>query len=94
MSEHRALRGVNFGGWLVLERWMTPEDSAFAMTCLNLFTHVTKRWLAHPVTNLRIADLSTNHYAQIERGEANPSIETLEAILKALNVKSSKILPF
>jgi transcriptional regulator with XRE-family HTH domain len=40
------------------------------------------------------ADISTNHYAQIERGEANPSIETLEAILKALNVKSSKILPF
>ncbi len=25
MSEHRALRGVNFGGWLVLERWMTPR---------------------------------------------------------------------
>ena len=40
------------------------------------------------------ADISTNHYAQIERGEANASIETLEDILKALNVKSSKILPF
>ena len=40
------------------------------------------------------ADISTNHYAQIERGEANPSIETLESILKALNIKSSKILPF
>lgn len=40
------------------------------------------------------ADVSTNHYAQIERGEANASIETLENILKALNVKSSKILPF
>ena len=40
------------------------------------------------------ADISTNHYAQIERGEANPSIETLESILKALNVKSSKVLPF
>lgn len=40
------------------------------------------------------ADISTNHYAQIERGEANASIETLENILKALNVKSSKILPF
>lgn len=40
------------------------------------------------------AEISTNHYAQIERGEANASIETLENILKALNVKSSKILPF
>lgn len=40
------------------------------------------------------ADISTNHYAQIERGEANASIETLENILKALNIKSSKILPF
>ena len=39
------------------------------------------------------ADISTNHYAQIERGEANPSIETLESILKALNIKSSKVLP-
>ena len=40
------------------------------------------------------ANISTNHYAQIERGEANASLETLENILKALNVKSSKILPF
>jgi len=40
------------------------------------------------------ADISTNHYAQIERGEANASIVTLENILKALDVKSSKILPF
>lgn len=40
------------------------------------------------------ADISTNHYAQIERGEANPSVETLEGILKVLKVKSSKILPF
>lgn len=40
------------------------------------------------------ADISTNHYAQIERGEANASIETFESVLKALNVKSSKVLPF
>ena len=48
-------------------------------------------------TQLEIAEkanISTNHYAQIERGEANASIETLESILNALNVKSSKILPF
>lgn len=40
------------------------------------------------------ADISTNHYAQIERGEANASIETFENILKALGIKSSKVLPF
>lgn len=41
-----------------------------------------------------MADLSTNHYAQIERGEANPTVEALESICKALKVKSSKVLPF
>lgn len=40
------------------------------------------------------AGLSTNHYAQIERGEANPTVEALESICKALKLKSSKILPF
>lgn len=40
------------------------------------------------------SNLSTNHYAQIERGEANPTVEALESICKALKVKSSKILPF
>jgi transcriptional regulator with XRE-family HTH domain len=40
------------------------------------------------------AKISTNHYARIERGEINPSIETLEAILEVLKIKSSKILPF
>jgi len=42
----------------------------------------------------RKARISTNHYARIERGEINASIETLEAILEVLKVKSSKILPF
>ena len=37
------------------------------------------------------AKISTNHYARIERGEINPSIETLEAILEVLKIKSSKI---
>lgn len=40
------------------------------------------------------AEVSANYYARIERGEVNPSIETLEAILKVLKIKSSKILPF
>ena len=25
MTEHTVLRGVNLGGWLILERWMTPS---------------------------------------------------------------------
>lgn len=33
------------------------------------------------------ADLNTNYYAVIERGEVNPSVETLSKILEALGVK-------
>ena len=40
------------------------------------------------------ADITSNHYAKIERGEASPNILTLAAILKSLRIKSSKILPF
>jgi len=40
------------------------------------------------------ADISVNYYARIERDEENPTIETLERIIKVLKVKSSDILPF
>lgn len=40
------------------------------------------------------ADIHVNYFAQIERGEVNPSYEVLEAIAKALKVNSSDILPF
>lgn len=40
------------------------------------------------------ADLHVNSYAKIERGETKPEIDTLVKIAKALNVKSSDILPF
>ncbi len=40
------------------------------------------------------AMIHVNYFAQIERGEVNPSYEVLEAIAKALKVKSSDILPF
>ncbi|MBA3724798.1 MAG: helix-turn-helix transcriptional regulator [Candidatus Levybacteria bacterium] len=33
------------------------------------------------------AKLNTNYYAVIERGEVNPSLETLSKILEALNIK-------
>lgn len=38
--------------------------------------------------------LHPNSYAKIERGEALPSLETLEKIVKALKIKSSDLLPF
>ena len=40
------------------------------------------------------AGISTNYYARIERGEVNPSIDVFEDIVKALKVKSSKIIDF
>ena len=40
------------------------------------------------------AGIDTSYYARVERGEANPTLEILYAIVKALHVKSSDILPF
>jgi transcriptional regulator with XRE-family HTH domain len=39
-------------------------------------------------------DVHVNYYARIERGEVTPSLDTLRALVKVLNVKSSDILPF
>lgn len=38
--------------------------------------------------------ISTGYYARLERAEVTPSIDVIERIVKALSVKSSKILPF
>lgn len=40
------------------------------------------------------AGIHVNYFARVERGEVNPSIEILQNIIKALNAKSSDILPF
>lgn len=40
------------------------------------------------------AGVSSNYYARLERGEDNASIETVEKLVKALEVKSSEVLPF
>lgn len=50
--------------------------------------HLTQRDIAEK------AGISVNYYARIERADVKPSVETLEKIIKALNVKSSDILPF
>lgn len=38
--------------------------------------------------------IETSYYAKVERGEANPSLELIYAILRALSKKSLDILPF
>lgn len=40
------------------------------------------------------AGISTNYYAQIERAEVTFTVVVLEKIVKALNIKSSDVLPF
>lgn len=46
------------------------------------------------VTVAEEAGIDTSYYARIERGEANPTLEILYSIVKALHTKSSEILPF
>lgn len=40
------------------------------------------------------AGINVNYYARIERGEARASYDTLKAVFKTLQVKSSDIFPF
>ena len=40
------------------------------------------------------AGIDKSYYARIERGEGNPTLEVLYAVIKSLHVKSSDILPF
>lgn len=40
------------------------------------------------------AKITVNYYARVERGEENPTYDTIQALVKALGVKSSEILPF
>ena len=40
------------------------------------------------------AGIEMSYYSKIERGEANPSLEVMYSIIKALHIKSSDILPF
>lgn len=40
------------------------------------------------------ADIDSNYYSRVERGEAIPTVITLKKILSALKVKSSEVLEF
>lgn len=49
------------------------------------------------LTQQQVADkakMHVNYYARIERGEENPSFDTLEKIIKALGIKSKEVMPF
>ena len=49
------------------------------------------------LSQVQVADkagISVNYFARLERGEVNPSAETLKSIAKSLSVKSGDILPF
>lgn len=39
------------------------------------------------------ADTSANYFAQIERGEVNPSYTMLRSVAKALKIKLSDLIP-
>ncbi len=40
------------------------------------------------------AGINPSYYARLERGEGNPTLEVLYAVIRALRVKSSDVLPF
>jgi transcriptional regulator with XRE-family HTH domain len=40
------------------------------------------------------AGINDNYYARLERAELSPTLEKFEKVVKTLQVKSSKVLPF
>ena len=40
------------------------------------------------------AGIETSYFAKVERGEANPSLEIIYTVSRALRLKSSEVLPF
>lgn len=67
---------------------MSPEKIG------NKLREARKRLGLRQVDVAEKADISVNYYARIERDEENPTIETLERVLKALKIKSSDVLSF
>ena len=63
----------------------------------SLAVNLRKARRAIDLTQQEVAEKSgtnVNYYAKLERGEAVPSLKLLERVLKALEVKSSDVLPF
>ncbi len=72
-------------------------DKQDGKTIQDIADKIRKHRLARNMKQTDVADkadLNSNYYARVERGEASPSIITLKKICRALRVKSSDILPF
>lgn len=70
---------------------MTDDKASIERTAAKL----RKARLARGLTQAQVAkkaDISENHYAQIERGEKNPTVSTFQSIIGAIGVSSSEIL--
>jgi transcriptional regulator with XRE-family HTH domain len=70
---------------------MTDDKASIERTAARL----RKARLAKKLTQVEVAKkagISENHYAQIERGEKNPTISTFSNIIKAIGVSSAEIL--
>ena len=66
-----------------------PAKDYIALTtkAARLKAHLTQKEVAEA------AGISVNYYAQVERGEASITVETLYKIAKALGVKATSLLP-
>ncbi|HSX06837.1 MAG TPA: helix-turn-helix transcriptional regulator [Candidatus Saccharimonadia bacterium] len=70
---------------------MTDDKASIERTAAKL----RKARLAQGLTQAQVAkkaDISENHYAQVERGEKNPTVSTFQSIINAIGVSSSEIL--
>jgi transcriptional regulator with XRE-family HTH domain len=70
---------------------MTDDKASIERTAAKL----RKARLAKNLTQVEVAKkagISENHYAQIERGEKNPTVSTFQGIIDAIGVSSTEIL--
>lgn len=66
-------------------------------TQVQFGNNIKKARIKAGFTQQQVADkagMHVNYYARIERGEENPSYDTLEKIMKALGIKSKEVMPF
>lgn len=66
----------------------TTKKVAKRLKALRNDRHLTQADIAEK------AQMSTNYYAKIERGEVRPSVDIYERLAKALKVTASDIFPF
>jgi len=70
---------------------MTDDKASIERTAARL----RKARQAKGMTQAEVAkraDISENHYAQVERAEKNPTVSTFKSIIKAIGVSSAELL--